>query len=122
MKSLMFMALTFLIPFAAKAQLKNTEWVGKIAAPAEVEVVLQFKSDTLQIVIAGTDNVIESMKYSVKDDVITINKILGGSPCSNDQTATLKYIIKNDHLMIVTVNDPCDDRKNAWPPDGFVKH
>lgn len=121
MKLFFVLAALFTLGFNANAQLKNTKWKGTIAAPSDVEVILQFKADTLNIVIAGTDNVIESMKYSFKDDLITINKLAGGSPCSNDQQATMNYSIKGNQLILVPVNDPCDERKNAWPIEGFVK-
>ena len=121
MKASILTAFLFVLGFTASAQLTNTKWKGAISAPTEVEVVLQFKKDTLNIVIAGTDNVIESMKYSIKDDVITINKISGGSPCNNDVSATVKYIIKDKSLILVPVNDPCEERKNAWPVEGFIK-
>jgi hypothetical protein len=121
MKALVILTLLFSLTLSANAQLNNTNWKGTIMAPSEVNVVLQFKKDTLNIVIAGTDDVIESMKYSVKDDVITINKIAGGSPCSNDVTATIKYDIKDTTLVLVPLTDPCDERKNAWPPEGFIK-
>lgn len=107
--------------FSASAQLKNTKWKGTIAAPTDVDVELRFKADTLNIAIAGTDNVIESMKFTIKDDLITVSKLAGGSPCSNDQQATIKYSIKDNQLLLVPVTDPCDERKNAWPIEGFVK-
>ena len=121
MKPFIIIAAFFMLTITANAQLINTNWKGTIMAPSEVNVVLQFKKDTLNIVVAGTGNVIESMKYSVKDDVITINKIAGGSPCSNDVTATIKYAVKDTTLILVPLSDPCDERKNAWPPAGFSK-
>ncbi|MFD0793338.1 hypothetical protein ACFQZX_06890 [Mucilaginibacter litoreus] len=121
MKALIFIAAIVFTSLTASAQLANTSWKGIIAAPTDVEVILRFKKDTINIVIAGTDNVIESMKYTLKGDEIIINKLSGGSPCSTDQTAVIKYVLKDSKLILIPTTDPCDERKNAWPAEGFVK-
>jgi heat shock protein HslJ len=102
----------------SKAQLANTKWTGTMMVPDEAQVMLSFKKDSLYIII--NDEPVESMTYSVKDSLITGNKVDGKSPCNND-TFTLKYTIKEDKLFIKDIADPCDPRLHAWVNDPFTK-
>ena len=56
--------------------LLNTEWKGMARIPQESEVILKFSKDQLDLVFEN--RVIESMKYSLKDDHIILEKISGG--------------------------------------------
>lgn len=121
MKTILFSVVLVISCTFAKAQLANTKWSGSIMAPSIVDVNLVFSKDTLKITVAGQSDVLEAMTYTVKDIVITIKKVFGGSPCDDGSSATMKYIIKGDNLFLSVLNDPCEPRKNAWPPEPFVR-
>ena len=121
MKAILFSFVLLISCTFAKAQLANTRWSGSIMAPSIVDVNLVFTKDTLKITVAGQSDVLETMTYTVKDSVITIKKVFGGSPCNDGSSATMKYIIKGNNLFLSVLNDPCEARKNAWPPEPFVK-
>jgi hypothetical protein len=105
----------------AKAQLANTKWAGTAAVPDPTDITLTFKKDTLNMSLKGSNDIIESMTYTVKGDVITVKKVSGGSPCEAGSESQLKYAIKGDQLTITVIADVCAARQNAWPPDPFVK-
>ncbi len=109
---------------ASKAQLANTRWSGTMAIPSSVNVILEFKADTLNlIVVPGTGDAFvgEAMHYAVNGNVITLKKISGNSPCDVDKPFTLTYSIAGDHLSIKPLADDCEARSNSWPAEPFEK-
>jgi hypothetical protein len=98
----------------AKAQLKNTKWEGNLNVPDETRVILYFKQDTVQMIIADRGFVGETMTYLLKDSVITMKKTSGNSPCDVDGVFKVKYLVKDDKLFIHNLSDPCDARTQAW--------
>lgn len=91
-----------------------------MAVPTLTVVTLTFKTDSLILRLDESGTIGETMSYVVKDSMITIKKISGGSPCSND-VFTVKYKIINDQLFITTITDPCEQRKDSWPKEPFYR-
>ncbi len=89
--------------------------------PDETAVILDFKADTVNMVVAENGMVGESMTYAVKDSIITMKKTDGHSPCDVDGTFQVKYVIKDDKLFITSVSDPCDARSQAWTTEPFTR-
>jgi len=118
-----FFTLTMLIFTAviARAQLTNTKWQGKLKVPDETSVILDFKKDTVNMIIVDYDMVGESMTYSVKDSIITMKKTAGHSPCNVDDVFKVKYKIKDDKLFISNLTDPCDARVESWSTEPFIR-
>ena len=109
------------IGMVAKAQLQNTKWAGKLYVPEETKVVLDFRKDTVDMIIVDPGFVGETMTYSVKDSVITMKKTSGNSPCNVGDGFQVKYLIKDDKLFISNILDPCDARSQAWTNEPLIR-
>jgi hypothetical protein len=104
----------------ANAQLKNTKWKGKLNVPVETNVILDFKKDSVDMIITDEGVVGETMTYSVKDSIITMKKTSGHSPCNVDDVFAIKYLIKDDKLYLSNLSDPCDERTYACAPSACI--
>ena len=118
MKKLLICLVLITSAFVSKAQLANTKWSGTMMVPAEQQVTLTFKKDSLFIMI--DDMAVESMTYAVKDSIITATKFDGKSPCDLGPF-TLKFLLKGNQLFIKDIADKCTERLNAWTSDPFIK-
>jgi hypothetical protein len=105
----------------AKAQLTNTKWSGTMHVPGDLPVVLDFKSDTLNLVSKQSGKVFESMIYKISGDIITVVKIEGDSPCDPGFKATMKYTLINNQLTLTVFNADCENWAGAWPDQPFKK-
>jgi hypothetical protein len=114
MRTFYLLAILLLTATISKAQLKNTKWAGKLNVPDETPVILDFKTDSVNLIIEVNGMVGETMAYSVKDDVITMHKTSGNSPCNVGDVFTVKYTIKDDKLFINNLTDPCEARVQSW--------
>ena len=121
MRTIYLVIILLSVATLSKAQLKNTKWEGKMNVPDETQVTLDFKTDSVDIVIADNGMVGESMTYSVKDSVITMKKTSGHSPCNVGDEFKVKYSIKGNQLFISNLSDPCDPRVQSWTKEPFVR-
>ncbi|CAM4373542.1 hypothetical protein SAMN06265348_113214 [Pedobacter westerhofensis] len=99
-------------------QLTNTKWKGIAFVPNPREVVFHFKKDTLLITIDL--DIIETEYCHVSGDTLTMKKISGGSPCT-DEVGTYKYIIKKDSLTITSLRDECGARMDSFSSEGYKR-
>jgi hypothetical protein len=105
--------------FTAKAQLANTKWKGPIKVPmeggtmTELQTTWIFQQDTLTIVYADRTMTSDVMTYREDNKTITIRKVSGGVPCSNDAVGKYSYAIKNDQLLITKVEEACTARNDG---------
>ena len=120
MKKLLLLLVLVTGTMVSKAQLANTKWTGTMYVPTDAQVTLNFKKDSVEMIINENDMVGETMAYTIKDDVITLKKLSGHSPCGTD-TFTVKYIIKDGKLFITPLTDPCEDRTHSWASAGYTK-
>ena len=49
--------------------------------PTDTQVTLNFKKDSVEMIINENNFIGETMAYTIKDDVITLKKLSGNSPC-----------------------------------------
>jgi hypothetical protein len=73
------------------------------------------------MIIVENQMVGETMTYSVKDSVITMNKTSGNSPCNIGDEFKVKYVIKDGKLFISNLSDPCDARTQSWNKEPFTR-
>lgn len=121
MRILYILTVLLLTAAIAKAQLKNTKWQGKMNVPEETTVMLDFKKDSVDLVIVDNAMVGESMTYSVKDSIITMKKTSGHSPCNVNDEFKVRYFIKDDKLFISNISDACDARSQSWTKEPFTQ-
>ncbi len=101
--------------------LANTTWSGSAYVPTELNVKLAFGVDTLKLVMAENNLVLETMSYRLSNDTLFIKKLSGNSPCENDQEGVYKVAVKEKLFTIVAINDPCAERSVAFSPKGYLK-
>jgi hypothetical protein len=112
MKKIFLIALISFVGAAANAQLANVKWKGTLQLDQQTDVFLNFKTDTLEAITVEDGQVIESMKFSVQDSVLSISKLFGQSECS-DTESKYKFEIKEDELTLTVVSDDCPDRSSV---------
>ncbi len=120
-KSLFIVMVLLSISGFAKAQLKNTKWMGRLNVPDETSVVLDFKTDSVDMIIVDQGIIGESMTYSQQDSVITMKKTSGHSPCNIGDVFKLSFRIVGDKLFIKNLSDPCNERTFAWTDQPLLK-
>lgn len=99
--------------------LLNTEWKGMARIPQESEVILKFSNDKLDLLFEN--RVIESMKYTLKDNHIILEKISGGSPCEVGKKGEYNYEIIGDSFAINLFKDDCVARTASLKENIFTR-
>lgn len=120
MKEIVFVFLAF-TSVTVNAQLKNTKWKGTIQADNNMNVILNYKTDTLNVSNADDGSNIETMTYTVKDSVVTLQKVYGQSNCDGIGKGKYNFDIKNDLLYLKLLSDSCSDRSGALNNSTWMK-
>ena len=115
------MLLVIGICLISQAQLSHTQWKGTANVPDPATLLFNFKQDTLEVFLLPDSTVLETMLYTFKDSLLTIQKVSGGSPCDATTIGTYKLAIKDDKFIITLKEDACDARANAFIPDPWIK-
>lgn len=121
MKKVIFICLIFLVSIAANAQLESTKWKGTIHSDNDIDVIFNYKNDTLEVLNVADSSTLEALLYTVKDSVLTLQKIYGQSGCDVTGTGQYKFDIKDDTLYITLLSDACDDRSSALNNSKWAK-
>jgi len=121
MKKIIFIAFIAFISASANAQLANSKWKGTLQLDNPTDVVFDFRTDTLEAFVAEDNSSLELMKYSIKDNVLSIQKISGQSECDDTAVAKYKYEIGSDGLLLTLIEDNCIDRSGVLDNTKWVK-
>ena len=109
-------ALSLLMSFYSFTQtsISNTKWKGQITKPQSLEIVLEFKTDSLRVTSAeGAE--LEVMYFLLNRDTLTIKKLNGSSPCDNvtEGAYLLKWFNNGEKFQMNTIKDDCRARSNS---------
>ena len=121
MKKIICISLISLASITVHAQLQNTKWKGVIHSDNDIDVVFDYRSDTLEVINTADGSSLETMTYSIKDSSFALQKIYGQSNCDNTGTGKYKFEIKDDVLYLTLISDACDDRSSALNNSKWVK-
>ena len=117
-----------LIPFiaiSAKSQFANTKWKGTLQLDTPTDVVFDFRKDTAEVFTLSDNSSLEIMLYTIKDNVLTLQKITGKSDCDENVVGKYKFEMKfenkNDELVLTRMDDGCDDRANVLDKSKWTK-
>ena len=99
--------------------LANTTWSGIAYVPTELNVKLAFGNDTLKLVMADNNLVLETMTYRLSNDTLYIKKLSGNSPCNTDAEGIYKVAVIEKLFTITLINDLCQERGTAFSPNGY---
>jgi hypothetical protein len=105
----------------ANAQLANTKWTGTLAVPDLMSAILNFKTDTMEVIASESGEFLETMSYTISGDTLLLKKVSGGSPCPVGSTFKVKFALQHENLMVTPLSDDCAMRSESWTKDPFVK-
>lgn len=94
-----------------KNPLAYTEWTGMARISVESEVILTFSDIKLDILFEN--KVIESMKFTVKDHLVILEKISGGSPREMNVKGEYIYEVIGDKFAMSLFKDDCATRTSS---------
>lgn len=122
MKRITLLSVLFTLTFyTADAQIADTKWRGNLNIPDVVECILQFKKDTVIVLVAADQSfIVETMTYKLQNDTLTLTKVSGNSPCT-ETIGVYKCVLKEEKLYISPIKDECIERANAFLPEGLIK-
>ncbi|HWB28491.1 MAG TPA: hypothetical protein VG738_23625 [Chitinophagaceae bacterium] len=122
MKKIFFALLVTLLAAGAHAQLANTKWKTTLKLDNPLDVVFEFGKDTLNVNAVADGSLVETMVYSVKDSVLTIQKTSGQSDCDGSTIGKYKFEMKDSNTILITlVSDDCTDRSQVLDGETWVK-
>ena len=100
----------------------NTAWQGPVLMDQERAIIFHFKpADTLKMYMADGMNLEETMRYTVNNNVLTMQKLQGNSPCDTQTVGQYQFGVVNEELNLKPVTDGCDARRQAWLGKPFKK-
>ncbi len=112
MRKIFTTVIVIFIAFTSSAQLANTRWKGTLNVEGGLDVLFNFKNDTLDVSSAESGESLEAMKYTATDSVLTLVKLFGQSQCDSTP-GNYKYTIVNKELTLSLISDECTDRSGA---------
>ncbi|HEY1869812.1 MAG TPA: hypothetical protein VGG71_02075, partial [Chitinophagaceae bacterium] len=74
MKKIFISCIICFVTIIASAQIANTKWRGTLKLDNPIEAIFHFGNDTLDVINLEDNSNLETMKYSVQDSVLTIQK------------------------------------------------
>jgi hypothetical protein len=121
MKKFLLIILLTTAASMAKAQFTNTKWNGNLNVPDPMKVILDFKKDVVEVVNDESGEVLETMSYAVHADTLIFKKVSGQSACPERSMSKLQFSIADDKLTVTPLSDDCQQRKDAWTKEPFLK-
>ena len=117
MKTFLVTLAMFEIAFSVSAQtsinpdLRNTKWKGHIEIPQTLDIILEFRYDSL-IVTSVEGLELGVMFFFQAKDTIRIRKLSGQGPCNNTTEGIyiLKWTDSDDTLLFYPISDNCKQR------------
>lgn len=113
MKKHLFSFLAICLTITGHAQLSNTRWKTTLNIDGPKNVIFDFKIDTLSVYAVSDSTLIETMLFTDKDHVLTMQKISGQSECDNSTIGKYKYALGHDTIRILMLGDDCADRSSV---------
>jgi regulatory protein YycI of two-component signal transduction system YycFG len=113
MKKIIFIFLAYFATQAVSAQFSNKKFKGTLKLETDVEVVFNFKADTLNVYRALDSANLETMVFTANDTLLTLKKVEGQSSCDVNTLGKYKYVLKGDDLTFILFADDCTDRSSV---------
>ena len=126
MKILISAALVLVTIYSSgQNSLSNTKWKGVFLIPHAVDVMLDFKKDTLYIT-TGTSDEVGTIFFTQQKDTLVIKKISGPSPCTEQTQGKyrIEWFENGDTFRLHGISDECEGRIGVFTINPFerVRH
>ena len=112
MKKIIFLLLVSFISLATQAQVSNSTWKATLELDQPVDVIFNFSNDTLDVTSMADSSSLETMKYTLKDTVLTIQKLYGQSQCDTNTIGSYTCTVNGDEMHLKIISDDCGDRSS----------
>lgn len=86
-----------------------------------VNVILDFKKDSVSVYKVADSSMIEIMTYTNNDTSFTLTKIDGQSDCNTTTQGRYGFKIKKDTLSTNLITDECEDRSSVINSTKWIK-
>ncbi|MGH2566113.1 MAG: hypothetical protein ACRDE5_16460 [Ginsengibacter sp.] len=110
MKKIILVSLISFITVGVNAQLANTKWKGTLNLDSPTDAIFSFSGDTLDVLNAIDNSSMETMRFTIKDSVLTLQKLFGHSQCDTSTIGSYKFNVTGDDMTLKLMSDACDDR------------
>jgi hypothetical protein len=94
--------------------LSKTRWKGMVNVPDPIASIIIFDTATATIKEASSGEFIEEISYTIENNVLTLKKIEGSSPCPTNQIAKITITIVDKQLTLKVISDECPLRGVAF--------
>lgn len=100
----------------------NNKWKGVFLIPHAVDVILDFKKDTLYLTIE-TGERMGTLIFSHRNDTLMITKISGASPCPELSTGwyRIEWIENGNKFLLRGISDECEGRIGTFTTNPFER-
>ena len=92
----------------AQNSISNTKWKGHIVNPQALDIILEFRYDSL-IVTSAEGLELGVMFFSQTKDTLKIRKLSSQGPCNNT-TEGIYILTIDDKLVLYPISDNCKQR------------
>jgi cell wall-associated protease len=91
--------------------LSNTKWKGRIENPQALDIIFEFRNDSL-IVSSAEGIELEVMFFSQAKDTLKLRKLNGQSPCNytTEGIYILNWTDSGEKLLLYPISDNCKAR------------
>ena len=99
----------------------NSKWKGVFLIPDAVDVILDFKKDTLYLTIEGQR--LGTLIFSHRNDTLMITKISGTSPCPEQSTGLyrIEWLKKGEKFWLHGISDECEGRIGTYTTNPYER-
>jgi hypothetical protein len=121
MKKIIFIFLAYFVSQSVNAQFSNKKFKGTLKLETDVEVILDFRTDTLVVYRAQDSASLETMVFTANDTLLTMKKVEGQSSCDVNTVGKYKYALKADEVILTLFADDCTDRSSVLDNTKWTK-
>ena len=116
MKKIMLVGCSVILSMTtfSQHQIRNTKWKGHIEVPQSLDIVLDFRNDSL-IATSAEGMELEIMFFSQSKDTLQLRKLNGQSPCDHvtEGFYLLVWVATGDKLVLQMIKDDCKARSSS---------
>jgi hypothetical protein len=106
----------------AQNSLSNTKWKGVFLIPHAVDVILNFKKDTLYLEDEKGE-LFGTLVFSHRSDTLMITKVSGSSPCPEQSKGSyrIEWLATGEKFLLHAISEECEGRAGVYTVNPFVR-
>ena len=116
MKKILFIICMFIFPLIlfSQKQVHQTRWKGQVLEPQAIDIVLNFRNDSL-VATSADGRELGVMFFLQYGDTLMIRKLSEQGPCNNETEGVYRVELteNGDKLTLYIITDRCRDRARS---------